>query len=168
MQTLPPTLRRLLPDDAADFRTLRLQALQDTPWAYGSSYQDWAEAPLQRFAERLQDSYVIGAFAGPLVGVAAYDREPGGHARHRGWITAVYVRPDQRGGGTARTMLAALIAEARRDGLLQLELQVATDNDPAIRCYLALGFQPHGLCPRALMVQGRFIDERLMVLPLDA
>ena len=59
-------------------------------------------------------------------------------------ILSLGVTPRWRRRGTARTLLAAAIAETRRRHLSSLVLEVATDNDPANTLYTALGFVPVG------------------------
>ena len=168
-------IRQLTGADAAAFRSLRLEALQLAPEAYGSTLADWQDEGIDRFAARIADSWVAGAFddaldgglVGGLVGVAALDRERGANVRHRGLVTAVYVAPAVRRCGFALAMLARLAQEAADQGVLQLELQVAAENRTAMALYENAGYQRHGLIPRALLVQGRFIDEVLMIRRLD-
>ncbi len=164
-----PTVRRLGASDAAAYREIRLESLRDAPDAYGSVYADWADAPMQTFADRRQSAFVVGAFDnGALVGLAVMDREKGGNTRHRALLTAVYVRPAARGKGLTMAMMEAIAAHAVAEGILQLELHVVVTNAAAIRAYEAAGFERAGLCPRAIMSRGRFADELLMVRRLDA
>ncbi len=168
-------IRRLTGADAAAFRALRLEALRLAPGAYGSTLADWQHEGIDRFAARIADGWIAGAFddgrdeafGGELVGVAALDREPGTNVRHRAGISAVYVTPAARRCGFARRLLERLAQEAADQGVVQLELQVAAENRAAMALYEKAGFQRHGLIPRALLVQGRFIDEVLMIRRLD-
>ncbi len=50
-----PELVRLDPDDWRDFRGVRLAALADSPWAFGSRHVDWVDAPAERWRSRLTD-----------------------------------------------------------------------------------------------------------------
>ncbi len=165
-------IRRLTEADVVAFRNLRLEALQLAPEAYGSALEDWQGATLEPFQARIAGSWIAGAFdaarGGGLVGVAALDRERGGNVRHRAGITAVYVTPAARRRGLAGALLHRLVQEAAVQGVLQVELHVASDNAAAIALYEKAGFARHGLIPRALLVQGRFIDELLMVRRLDS
>ncbi|HRJ41637.1 MAG TPA: hypothetical protein PL105_07145 [Caldilineaceae bacterium] len=49
-----PTIRLLTTDDAAAYRRVRLQALQEHPEAFGSSAEDFAVQPLSDVADRLR------------------------------------------------------------------------------------------------------------------
>jgi ribosomal protein S18 acetylase RimI-like enzyme len=162
------TIRRLVASDAAGFRALRLESLRDTPWAFGATHAESLALPLAAFADRLARETVAGAFVGgALAGIATMERETGGHVRHRAYVAAVYVRTPARGQGLARRMLDWLAGQAAAEGILQLELHVATGNAPAIAAYTAAGFERHGLVPRAILCEGRFLDECLMVRFLD-
>lgn len=62
-----------------------------------------------------------------------------------GWlgISAMYVDPDQRGGGVGRGLMAALARRAAAAGIARAYLQVFPDNVAAIRLYRRLGFTEH-------------------------
>jgi RimJ/RimL family protein N-acetyltransferase len=44
-----------------------------------------------------------------------------------------------------------------------IQLGVATDNVAARQLYVSMGFEPYGIESRALQVDGRYVDEVLMV-----
>ena len=78
----------------------------------------------------------------------------------------VYVRPEHRGSGMAAALVEHLVEHARRH-VLQIHLGVWSENLPAIKLYQRLGFELYATEPRYLFVNGRFIDEHLMVRFLD-
>ena len=49
----------------------------------------------------------------------------------------------------------------------QVHLSVVTENESARRLYEALGFTIYGTEPRSLFVDGRYLDEHMMVLRFD-
>lgn len=162
------SVRRLVRADAAAFREIRLAALKDAPQAFGSTHADWADAEPAVFLARIANSVVLGGYLdGVLSGLAVLDREKGGHTRHRGLLTSVFVRRAARQKGLAAAILAAVEGAARADGLAQIELAVADGNDAAMQLYLRAGYRVWGRHPRGLLVAGRFIDEFQMFLPLD-
>jgi ribosomal protein S18 acetylase RimI-like enzyme len=55
-------------------------------------------------------------------------------------IDIVAVHPGHRRRGIARRLLASLMGEARRCGLREARLELATDNEEALSLYTGLGF----------------------------
>ena len=162
------TVRRLMPDDAALWRPLRLEALQTEPHAFGSRHADWVDRPLADFAETLKAIRYQGALpSGQLVGCMGWLPQGPGSEAHRGLVVGVYLQAAHRGAGLAAAMLDALIADAtgRVD---QLELAVGAENPRALQFYLNHGFTRIGHIPRALRHGATDIDEILLWRPLDA
>lgn len=157
--------------DAVAFRTLRLAALREAPEAFGSSYEEETARPLSDFADRLsapEPSLTFGAFVGgALCGIAGFRRESGLKTRHIGLLWGVYVAPTQRGTGLAKALVESVIAHARRH-IVILHADVGADNHAARRLYEGLGFRCYGVQPKALLVDGRFIDEALLALDFSA
>lgn len=57
-------------------------------------------------------------------------------------IRRMYVVPEARGRGVARTVLDALLEHARRLGYARVRLETGHEQRPAIRLYEAAGFAP--------------------------
>jgi len=156
-------IRRLGEADAADYRAIRLAALQGAPEAFGSTYAVEAARPLSAFAERLAASTVVGAYAGrDIVGLAGFKRDDGEKHRHKGFVWGLYVRPDLRRRGLAALLMRRLLAEAAQTAE-QVTLTVARGNDSALTLYKKLGFAVYGVEPRALRNASGYCDEILMV-----
>lgn len=160
-------IRRLMADDAAAFRTVRLAALLDSPTAFGTSHHEEVGQPLEWFAGRLvaDDWVMLGAFAdGSLVGIVGVAREAAAKERHRAAIRSMFVSPSARGRGVASALLGhALAAADALPGVWQVILTVTAGNAAAIRLYRAHGFTPYGLLPSSLHVGGRYYDDVLMI-----
>jgi len=162
-------IRRLEPADWARFREIRLEMLRAAPRAYGSTQAEWAAKPEREIRDWLAKVHTVALFAGPRVlGCAGFHRRAPARAAHRAEVIAVYLRPEARGQGQAGRLFAALADAARAEGLLQLELEVADWNAPAIAAYERAGFVRMGLMPRAMRDGARFTDDLVMVLALDA
>lgn len=164
-------IRRLSPADAPAFRRLRLQALRESPTAFGSSYGEEARRPLAAFQKRLErraDNWVFGSLQGEqLLGVVRLVREPGRKERHKATIYGLYVAPSARRRGIARRLLTRAIATAGRlEGLRQIRIGVVTANAAATGLYVKAGFVEYGREADALLVAGRFHAESLMVKKL--
>jgi RimJ/RimL family protein N-acetyltransferase len=162
----PIDLRRLGPGDAPAYREIRLEALADSPHAFSSTLESEQDQPLDRFAARLADDFVLGAFSGArLVGVAGFYVQPRPKHRHKGMLWGMYVRPSHRAAGIGRKLVEAIIAHARQHVEL-LQLFVVADNMPARRLYASLGFVEYGIERHAAKYHGEYHDDVLMALPL--
>jgi ribosomal protein S18 acetylase RimI-like enzyme len=163
-------IRFLTADDAAEWSRLRLEALQKDPAAFSSSVEEHASLPLEEVRRRLcqGDSFIVGAFEeGCLFGMAGFHRETGPKVRHKGRVWGVYVTAAKRGQGVGRQMMHALLQRAAGiAGVEQVLLSAASSQAAALALYRSLRFQIFGTEPRALYVDGQFIDEHYLVLSL--
>jgi ribosomal protein S18 acetylase RimI-like enzyme len=167
-------IRALTEADVEAFWEVRLRALRESPEAFGMSYENARDTPLADVAKRLRnddrspDGFVLGAFEGALVGIAGLRRDQGEKVQHKAMVWGVFVVPEARDRGTGRLLMSELVDRAiQLPGLEQLYLSVVTTNPAARGLYLSLGFEVYGVEPRALKVNGRYLDEELMVLKLD-
>ena len=159
-------VRRLLPADAALYRDIRLEGLQQSPEAFGSIYEIENARPLAWFAERLGDSAVFGGFDGAdLLGIVGFFIRRGAKETHKGVLWGMYVRAAARKTGLGRRLAQAIIDHAR-ERVEILQLRVVAGNEPARRLYARLGFVEYGLERDSLKQGGRYWDEVLMAKPL--
>jgi RimJ/RimL family protein N-acetyltransferase len=161
-------IRRLNRDDAEAFRAMRLEALRDSPTAFGSSHHEEAERPLEWFAAELAPDaarLMFGAFLDDrLVGIAGVAQEPAAKERHRAVIRSMFVTPGARGRGVAAALLRqALAAVEALPGVWQVILTVTAGNQAAERLYRAHGFTPYGRLPASLHVDGHYYDDVMMI-----
>lgn len=156
-------LRQLTRDDVAEFRRVRLLGLQESPSAFGASYDQEDKMPVEELAKRLDgtaDRWVIGAFEEDLVGVLGFIRDSGDKSRHKGFIWGMYVVPSFRGRGLGRALFEEALARIDAlPGLRSVRLSVATSNQIALRLYEKLGFVRYGEEAEALCVNGVFHAE---------
>jgi len=156
-------IRRLGPADAADYRSIRLAALQGDALAFGSTYAAESGRSLSEFARRLETSIVYGAYAEDrIVGMAGFKPYEGARERHKAFVWGTYVRPEERRRGAARALIEAVLDDAR-GSIEQLVLAVVSDNSAAVALYRELGFEVYGTEPRALKSDDAYADEILMV-----
>lgn len=161
------SIRRLSSADLMAYRAVRQEALVNHPEAYGSSAESFAALHDEEVRQMLDRMAVFGILAEDrLGGIVAYGQTSGERERHRGWLYQVYVQPRLRGTGAATAMIEAALEHAKA-GALQVHLGVSTRNHPAIRLYQRTGFEIYGTEPRALFVNGRYVDEHLMVRFFD-
>lgn len=160
-------IRRLTGSDVADYRAIRLEALTNHPEAFASTPEQFVQRSPAELEALLEAMVFLGAMRpdGSLAGIMALEFGTGREA-HRAWLYQVYVRPDMRGTGCAQALLDAALEHARGKAR-QLHLGVAAHNEPAVRLYQKAGFVLYGTDPRSQYVNGRFVDEHLMVRFLD-
>ena len=161
-------IRLLTAADAALYRAIRLEALAAHPEAFASTFAREQEKPLAWFEERLTHSNVFGAFIdGEIVGVAGFRRQDGPQTMHKGDLWGMYVRHQAGRAGVGRGLVDVVIAHAAKR-VEKLQLSVMSKNEAALRLYKAAGFVEYGREVKALKQNGRYFDEVLMELFVDA
>ncbi|MET9313784.1 GNAT family N-acetyltransferase [Kribbella sp. NPDC003505] len=127
------------PDDWKAWRELRLAALAEAPFAFGSQYADWVDATEDRWRERLSSPggyQVLASIDGTPAGMA------GGFpsADDTAELVSMWVAPAGRGKGVGNALMTAIEDWARGIGAATLKLSVVPGNDPARNLYLRHGY----------------------------
>ncbi len=78
-----------------------------------------------------------------------------GYEGHRGWINYLAVRPDLRGRGLGRAMMAHAEAALGARGCPKINLQVRRGNEAALAFYARLGFRDDDLVSLGKRLDGR-------------
>lgn len=156
-------VRRLVPDEAALYRALRLESLTLAPEAFGATLESTRGIPEERWKELLAKDYVLCAFTGDqALGMARLSLQDGPKDRHKSLLTGMYVRREARGSGVGRAVVSAVLDLA--EGLAeQVLLNVVTTNLAALALYESVGFVRYGLQRQALKSAEGYADEILMV-----
>jgi RimJ/RimL family protein N-acetyltransferase len=166
MTLVQAQIRKLTPLDADRYRDIRLEALQNSPEAYGSTFEAENAQSLPWFEQRLRDSNVFGAFQdGELIGVVGYFTQRGQKRAHKGVVWGMYVRPAARNSGLGTRLIESVVKYAR-DRVELLQLTVVSENVEARHLYTRQGFVEYGLEKNALKQDGCYYDEVLMALSL--
>jgi RimJ/RimL family protein N-acetyltransferase len=165
------TIRRLDPDDAAAWATLRKEALETHPLAFGASMPDEFNTLVETAIDRLKvsdESAFFGAFGEDvLVGTVGIWRDDGAKERHKCMLVAMYVRADNRRAGVGSLLVRTAIEHARSwNGVEQIQLVVNDVAPAAKRLYEKNGFRAWGISPRALNWEGQYTDATHMILDL--
>lgn len=165
-------LRSLEPSDAKEALAVCKRAAGET--LNMMRYEDeWTMTEEQEaaFIEKQKNdpkALMLGAFVnGRMVGTAVFQGvHPGDRARHRAGVGISILRAYWgRGIGTA--LMRALIDAAKTTGLEQLELDVVSTNEAAVRLYTRCGFVEYGRHPRMMKYRdGTYADTILMILDL--
>jgi ribosomal protein S18 acetylase RimI-like enzyme len=142
-----PVIRDTTEDDWQLLRTIRLQALQDSPDAFTSDYGAEARHDEQQWRDWLRSDMWLLAFENGTalapVGVIAATREPAGLAGEH-FVSSLWVDPRHRRRGIARGLVEAAAERVAADGATAVFLWVLDGNEAARRFYAAIGFVPTG------------------------
>lgn len=138
-------VRRARADEWEALREIRLAALTDSPDAFGSTLAEERDADEARWRGWITGEGWAGDVAtfiaeapGPLLGMATGYRPD--DRPTTGWLFAMWVRPDRRGEGIGRHLVAAVDEWAASLDIDQLLLHVTDSNDGAVRFYASCGF----------------------------
>lgn len=161
-------IRRARDEDAATIWALRLRGLREHPTSFAATADEDAKMPIEDVRRRIEN--VMGAFDGDSpVGMIGVYREERTKRMHHAHIWGFYVAPEARGGGIGARLIDAALDLARSlGGIERVSLQVGTESVAARRLYERAGFVAFGVEEHGICVDGRFIDETLMVKRLDA
>src|SRR5215468_8492788 len=98
-------IRRLTQNDAVLYRGIRLEALQASPEAFGSTFEVENAQPLSWFSDRLGSSTVLATFRNAeLVAIAGFAVQQGQKRAHKGILWGMYVRPAARRASVGRRL----------------------------------------------------------------
>jgi GNAT superfamily N-acetyltransferase len=136
-------VRRAVGEDWAALKAIRLEALADTPAAYGSTFEAASAFSDKRWrAMAEQFVYFLVERRGTVVGMASgggNDERPGTK-----WLYGMYVTPSARGSGAAFLLVDAVATWAREQGASELYLHVTTSVERAMAFYVKAGFEATG------------------------
>ncbi|WP_114855157.1 GNAT family N-acetyltransferase [Brachybacterium sp. YJGR34] len=139
-------VRRIDPESWRSWRALRLRALEESPWAFGSTLEEvLARDTETRWRESLappMTSFLVVVDGEALgMGRIMLPSAPEEPAE----LISVWVAPAARGRGAGRALVTAAVDHlaAHRPGL-PLRLAVREDNAPARALYSGCGFRPLG------------------------
>lgn len=137
----------LQPEDWRQYRDLRLRALKEEPQAYGSTYEDNAKRPDEFWQKRLEESLIMSTqwlvFAKSdrmLVGMmGAFIEKEQSDSAH---IIAVYVIPEARGKGIAKSLMKELLESIKTNKQIKnIIVDVNVEQTVAFNLYKNSGFE---------------------------
>jgi len=157
-------LRTIAENDWAIFRDIRLQALDEAPYAFSTELSEWQGRgdSEERWRGRLRNvpfnvvAYLDAALAGMI---SAFEVEPSGDVE----LISAYVAPFARGRGVGDALLECALEWAAQHGGRRATLGVIEGNTAAIALYERHGFVDDG--PAGDDSEGAVIERR-MVRPI--
>ncbi len=147
-----------------DLHDIRIEALADTPDAYGSILADAAAAPEHYWrAMAARGHTFLAEFDGRVIGVATGGTND--DVPDTAWLYGMYVTPAHRGTGAAQRLVDAIVSWARAEGYDRLHLKVANTVGRARAFYERAGFVADG--PMSTMERDSSITLTTLVRDLD-
>jgi RimJ/RimL family protein N-acetyltransferase len=165
-------IRLLGAADAGKYWTLRLEALNQHPEAFLTSYEDAIkrENPIEQVASSFTTpgNYTFGAFEKEeLIGVVTLLHERAEKIQHRANIFAMYVTSKKQGLGVGKALMTEAIHKAKTiKAIEKINLSVMASNQKAKNLYKKLGFKVYGYEQNAFKVNGVSFNDEHMVLHL--
>jgi L-phenylalanine/L-methionine N-acetyltransferase len=155
-------IRRAEPDDCS-----AIHEIYSCPKAFAGTLQ-LPYPSLEQWRERLvapaAGTYNLVAVAGDrVVGMLGLHTFPNKPRRQHAGAIGIGVHDDWHGKGVGTSLLRAAVEMADKWlNLTRLELEVYTDNEPAIRLYERFGFEREGRLRQYAFRDGRYVDSYLM------
>src|SRR5512132_604767 len=166
-------VRRARGDEWEALRDIRLAALTDSPDAFGSTLAEERDAGEARWRGWITGEGWAGAVAtfiadgpGSLLGMATGYRPD--DRPTTGWLFAMWVRPERRGEGIGRGLVAAVAEWAASLDIEQLLLHVTVGNDDAVRFYASCGFVCTSDAPEPLRERSDLVAKTMLLLVKSA
>jgi ribosomal protein S18 acetylase RimI-like enzyme len=135
-----PDMKQLAPGEWLLLRNVRLSALEDSPRAFLSTYEEESAYSKDRWqAEFARGEWSIGLVKDNPISLLGATSEPD-TPTHQRYLEYLWVSPEHRRSGIGRTMLTSVIACLRTVGVRSVFLWVLDGNDAARSFYRSVGF----------------------------
>jgi len=141
------SVRRLQPGEWELFKQIRLVALQDSPFAFTTTYESALKRSPESWREQADasaqgsDRATFIAFSGDTpIGIMALYRDQ--EKNDTGELIQVWVSPEHRGKGAADSLMETVFSWAGENGFRWVLAGINPGNDRALKFYLKYGFRP--------------------------
>ena len=143
MTDLALVVRQAARDDWPKLRAIRLEALRDSPDAFGSTYDLAAKLSQRQWSAMIERTlYFLAERDGEVVGMVSggyNDLNPDTH-----WLYGMYVTPSARGSASASMLVDVVVEWAKSEGARELYLHVTSIAQRARAFYERMGFEATG------------------------
>ncbi|MBR5994895.1 MAG: GNAT family N-acetyltransferase [Lachnospiraceae bacterium] len=162
------TIRPITPDDAENFFGMMCLLDEETEYMMyepGERTEKGGSGSTMR--ARIEgavaggDLVLVAVDKDEIVGFIWAQRGNCNRMKHTAYIV-VGIRKAYRGLGIGTDFFKHLDNWAEVNGIVRLSLTVECENVGAKNLYLKSGFQVEGICPKSMLVNGRYVDEYYM------
>ncbi|MFX4287655.1 N-acetyltransferase family protein [Janibacter sp. G349] len=137
------TVRALTEDEWETYRTLRLEALQESPEAFVADHDTEAAEPEEFWRARMERSVrLVAETEGEQVGVVSIGSVSEDKGETAGQLFGLWVNPQWRGRSVAANLVRQGARIAADQGLRHLYYWVGSDNGRAVAFASSFGFRP--------------------------
>lgn len=135
----------------------------------------WKDAPVPAedraawIETRLNANFpvIIAENKGQVLGYASYSQLSGNEGYRFSVEDSIYVHPDAKGKGIGRTLLSALLDQARSEGRHIMVAEADSGNDASIALHKKFGFEETGIIRQAGFKRSEWRSLLIMQLFLD-
>jgi ribosomal protein S18 acetylase RimI-like enzyme len=155
-------IKKLPPTRWKDFRCLRLEALQNDPLAFGSSYKEEKNLTEDEWKRRIENA-IFALANDKLVGMIVYIIDNKIKTKHIATIFGVYVKKEFRGQGIGKKLIESAQKIIQRNvDVSKIKLTVNPEQKAAVKLYETFGFESVGRLKKELKIDDKFYDELIM------
>lgn len=171
MEETPVEIVTLRVDEWQLYKQIRVEAVSDSPQAFGSNRDAQLAHPDSFWQKRLEDAakgkeqwMLFARAGGDLVGMTGAYRDE--ENPREATVISVYVTPAWRGKGISARLMRAILEALKAAGIRKVWIGVNIEQKAALHLYLKTGFQVE-LTEHNRMGDGKFHDEYRMSMLLE-
>jgi len=164
------TFRKLIATESTNYRSIRLECLQQFPEYFGSTFEEENakdELIFEKYIkEENSDHFMTGAFDGEvLIGICGFDRQARNKTMHRGEIVQMYVKAEYANKKVGSNLLIKTINHAFTNSEIdQVTLSFVEGNSSAKKLYENIGFRFYGKIERYFKFGNGYTNQNFMIL----
>jgi ribosomal protein S18 acetylase RimI-like enzyme len=145
-----------------ELRDLRLEALLNSPLAFGSSFDEEKLFKANEWKKRINSS-IFATFDDKPVGMAVFIINEKIKTKHIANIYGVFVKEEFRGKGIGKKLINSILNIINRNkSVWKIKLTVNTEQNAAVDLYKQFGFNVAGRLKNELRIDGKFYDELII------
>ncbi len=153
---------KLPPDRWKEFQDLRLEALQNDPLAFGTSYEEEKDLTENEWKRRIKNT-LFALSNDKLVGMIVYIIENKIKTKHIANIYGVYVKKEFRGQGAGKKLIESALKIIQKNvNVSKIKLTANPKQVAAVKLYETFGFKLVGRLKKELKINDKFYDELIM------